>query len=52
MNTFSNHGVVEWISIRTQRTIEVESKKEVVALEGIGLEGDHYKANNGSRQGL
>ncbi len=50
LSAYSSIGQVEWIGIRPQRTKDVELKKEVLAIEGIGLKGDHYNSKHGSRQ--
>jgi MOSC domain-containing protein YiiM len=50
MNNYAQKGRVEWIGIRPDRGAEVLSVNEVEAIEGKGLEGDHYQGKNGSRQ--
>lgn len=50
MKSHPKIGKVDWISIRPQRISAVQSVDEVLAKEGIGLEGDHYKSMFGTRQ--
>jgi MOSC domain-containing protein YiiM len=50
MNNFAQKGTVAWIGIRPERRSEVLNLKEVEAIAGIGLSGDHYKGKNGLRQ--
>jgi len=50
MNTHASTGSVEWIGVRPSRMKQVLFVKEVIAIKGVGLEGDHYNANDGARQ--
>jgi len=50
MEQFPKKGKVEWIGIRPKRKAQLIEVKEVHAMAGIGLEGDHYKSKNGKRQ--
>lgn len=50
LNTYFRTGVVESISVRPERVQLPKSVEQVAAIEGKGLDGDHYKANNGTRQ--
>lgn len=50
LNTYFRTGVVDSISIRPERIHTPVSVERVIAIEAKGLEGDHYKANNGARQ--
>lgn len=50
MDTFHSNGVVAWLSIRPAREQAVTIIDQALAIEGRGLEGDHYSAKNGKRQ--
>jgi MOSC domain-containing protein YiiM len=50
MRTIPQVGKVEWVSIRPAAKAEVEERKEVEAVVGKGLIGDHYKSSSGNRQ--
>lgn len=50
LNTYFRTGVVDSISIRPKRVEMPLSVEQVLAIEGKGLDGDHYKASNGTRQ--
>ncbi len=51
MATFPRAGTVEWIGIRSARRAPLAELEEVVAVAGVGLDGDHYASkNNGKRQ--
>lgn len=43
-------GEVQKITVRTERRGDVLEKESVQAIEGTGLEGDHYKKVDGNRQ--
>ncbi|MGE0589086.1 MAG: MOSC domain-containing protein [Cyclobacteriaceae bacterium] len=43
-------GVVDFISVRSERVHLPKSVEQVMAIDGKGLEGDHYNAKNGTRQ--
>ena len=47
---FAQPGKVDWIGIRAVRKSNLNTVQSVAALEGIGLEGDHYNSKNGRRQ--
>ncbi|KYG81957.1 MOSC domain-containing protein YiiM [Roseivirga ehrenbergii] len=49
-NQFAQVGKVVFISIRPQRGELPQTVQEVYAIEGIGLEGDHYASKGGKRQ--
>jgi MOSC domain-containing protein YiiM len=47
---FPQPGRVEWIGVRPQREARPVSVREIRALEGVGLQGDHYGGGaNGKR---
>lgn len=51
MSQFPRAGKLEWIGIRAQRRAPVATVREVEAIAGYGLAGDHYAStNNGRRQ--
>lgn len=50
LNTYFRTGVVDSISVRPERVQLPMSVEQVMAIEGRGLEGDHYKSKNGTRQ--
>lgn len=43
-------GTVSWIGIRPKRGAELISVEQIVAVENIGLHGDHYSNPGGPRQ--
>lgn len=47
---FAQPGKVTWIGIRPIRKEDLSSRSFVMAVEGAGLEGDHYSSTNGKRQ--
>ncbi|MEL7002762.1 MAG: MOSC domain-containing protein [Bacteroidota bacterium] len=47
---YSQSGEVSWIGIRSTRKQGLTNTTKVEAIQGIGLEGDHYKSKNGKRQ--
>lgn len=47
--TVSHPGRVDWISIRPQRNVPVESVEQVTVSEQNGLLGDHYSGQSGKR---
>ena len=49
-NTFSRPGIVEAITVRSQRVSPVSVLDAVIAIRDKGLAGDHYQNNGGSRQ--
>ncbi len=50
IDTLPQVGTVEWIGIRPEKRSNLAVVEEVEALEGKGLAGDHYQANDGKRQ--
>src|SRR6188768_1243291 len=50
LQIFSKPGVVERISVRSQRLTDVIEVESVEALAGRGLHGDRYNSRNGGRQ--
>ena len=50
LKTIPQVGEVQKITVRTERRGEVKEKESVLAIEGRGLEGDHYKKVDGKRQ--
>ncbi len=49
MKNFRKSGEVVWIGIRESNQNPVKEVSEVIANEGFGLEGDHYRGKSGSR---
>jgi MOSC domain-containing protein YiiM len=49
MSRFPRHGRVEWIGVRPARRAALTAVSSVAALQGRGLEGDHY-SGGGKRQ--
>lgn len=47
---FPFSGEVAWIGIRTAKKVPIEVVEEVQAIEGVGLNGDHYSARPGSKR--
>mgnify|MGYP000731228116 CR=1 FL=1 len=47
---FAQPGKVELITIRSKRRSVPVRLEEVIAVEQIGLEGDHYASKDGKRQ--
>ncbi|MEZ0485167.1 MOSC domain-containing protein [Fibrella aquatica] len=47
--TVAHPGRVDWISVRPQRNVPVESVEVVTVSEQNGLIGDHYSGQNGKR---
>jgi len=50
MEQFPKKGKLEWVGIRPKRKADLVPFEEIIAVAGIGLEGDHYKSKNGKRQ--
>ena len=50
LQIFSKPGVVERISVRSQRLTDVIEVESVEALAGRGLHGDRYNSRDGGRQ--
>ena len=51
LRSIPQQGRVEWIGIRPQRMLEVQSVSQVNADPETGLEGDHFKkSSTGKRQ--
>ena len=50
LKTIPQIGEVQKITVRTERRGEVLEKESVLAIEGKGLDGDHYKKADGKRQ--
>lgn len=48
-NRFPNTGKVEWIGVRTQRNLPVNTPEYVFANQDGGLENDHYSGKSGKR---
>ena len=49
-NTFFKPGIIEMVFVRPKRLDPVMPVQQVMALENIGLEGDHYSHVGGDRQ--
>lgn len=49
-NTYLKPGIVETVTIRPKRMDQVVVLEKVMAIENIGLEGDHYDSPGGVRQ--
>ena len=47
---FPYSGEVVWIGVRTAKKVPVEVVEEVQAIEGVGLQDDHYSARPGSKR--
>lgn len=47
---FPHPGEVIWISIRPGKKSPLKILDSVLAIEGVGLEGDHYSARPGSQR--
>ncbi|MGC3943585.1 MAG: MOSC domain-containing protein [Chryseolinea sp.] len=50
MQTFRQPGLVERITVRPGRSMDVIEVNRVEAEEGIGLQGDRYNGRGGARQ--
>jgi MOSC domain-containing protein YiiM len=48
-NNLPQHGKVEWIGLRPQKRANMVIVDKVLAIEGKGLEGDHYAGRSGNR---
>jgi hypothetical protein len=46
IDTLPQVGKVEWIGIRPEKRTNLAVVEEAEALEGKGLAGDHYQAND------
>jgi len=49
-NIYFKPGIIELVSIRPRRLNPVTILEKVMALENMGLEGDHYDNSGGDRQ--
>jgi MOSC domain-containing protein YiiM len=50
MNAPVKAGRVEWIGLREARRAPLRVVESALAIEGIGLDGDHYSRKDGNRQ--
>jgi len=50
MNAPVKAGRVEWIGLREARRAPLRVVESALAIEGIGLDGDHYGRRDGNRQ--
>ena len=48
-NTLPQHGKVEWIGLRPHKKADMVIVRQTLAIEGKGLEGDHYAGRSGNR---
>jgi MOSC domain-containing protein YiiM len=49
-NVYFKPGIIEMVNVRPKRLDPVLTVEQVMALENIGLEGDHYLNAGGERQ--
>ena len=49
INNLPQHGKVEWIGLRPQKKADMVIVDKALAIEGKGLEGDHYSGRSGNR---
>ena len=50
MKVFRQDGLVERITVRPERRVNVSEVNSVEAVAGLGLQGDRYKGRGGVRQ--
>lgn len=49
INNLPQHGKVEWIGLRPQKRADMVIVDKALAIEGKGLQGDHYQGRSGNR---